>query len=155
MKDWIEIIAPPEVVWDLLQPDRWTEWLAADGPFPPLVSLQPQPRRDGYYLAEAADGQTSDWKISLYPDQRVMWCVVNDVVGKSPWPTMQIHQITLASCPQGTELVWNINSNLAFSFYKRLLASRSLNRSIKTMQEFSLINLKELAELEARSSESE
>lgn len=151
MKEWIEIFAPFEVVWSLLQPERWTEWLAADGPFPPLVSL----RRDGNdWLAEAADGQQSKWKISLNDDQKVMWCVVNDVVGQAPWPTMQIHQITLAPCESGTELEWKINSNLAFSFYKRLLASRSLNQSIKTMQEFSLVNLKELAELEAKSVES-
>lgn len=148
MIEWAETIAAPlETVWPLLaDPRRWPEWLATDGPYLPPDTLMPVAADGVEWLASAADGQQSTWRISRNDDQHTVECKAAST--QAPFTVRFYHLLAAAPADDGhVEVVWECEFELVkLNFWQRLIMGRQVNDAILTMQMYSLMNLKELAE---------
>lgn len=134
----IEITASPETVMGLLAPERWLDWLAADGPYLVPASLTIDPET-GQWLATAADGQAAHWHI----DQRA-----DRITCYAPGPLVEFeHELSIAAPAEGQVVVtWATDYLIHDNWLGRWLAGKRIKEGVEDMQIFSLLNLKEWAE---------
>lgn len=156
MIEWTESIAAPlETVWALLaDPRHWPDWLATDGPYLPPDTLMPVAADGSEWLASAADGQRSTWRIGRDDSHYTVECKAATST-QAPFAIRFYHLLNAAPVDDGhVDVFWGCDFELVkLNFWQWLIMGRQVQDAILAMQMYSLLNLKELAETRTSSDE--
>lgn len=145
----IVIKCTPEQAWAVLaDPSRLPQWLTREGPFPHVIKVDGQPGPDQIWRADAVDGQTAIFTVTVWDEPQLLTYELTSVPG-APLSVSQVNRFDLDIDETGTLVTWQVTWQLAEPrFVTRILQERQLDKDIETMQMYSLQRLKEIIEIE-------